>query len=810
MLRLLYLKSILLFSMGTVFANSPISNGLSITWPTERTVFQRNLSDQANVSFAAQYTKSSTAGYSAQYRIQLLTLDLGIATGSPTAWNNVNFNNTIGSFRTLIGTISNLSKGWYELQIQIIDVNNIQKAYQKIKFGVGDVFLIAGQSNSQGFEGILLNALSQDPRVIAYYRDGYDVLPDAVNIDTLSVVAGIGIVPTRRGIRRQSFRDFAKLKQNGNRMFPNGIDSWCYAVLGKEIQAITNAPITFFNAGASGSDVENWTESIPQNPITKGTTHFRFDIPFGPNDLFGNFPTTPYVPFRNTLQMFGSIMGIRAVLWHQGETDSELKRPSVYPSQDFNYYQNALQTLIAQSRSDFKDANNNNQNSLSWFVSKVSFWRSYYDNITNVWNDQINANLKSKQTAVANNNNHGADTDGISMFSHPFFPDDTTRAVGSYNVHYSNYGLKMLADKWLSSQPWTGNPISGKPLLPITVTQSGSIVNGANSFNFTAPAGYAKYFWVISGDILTNYVGDTRTLSDIALFGNQTIMCYVSKSSDPNEMNFFACQPVRGGSINSIAYPDFLSFDSPDGDFVTTPTPIDQKAYNVVNGTNFIKNNGTKVNYQAGKAIILENGFKAENGTTFKAEIVTFANLPTLSWFSNNIGSGSGSSTLSNGILSINGNGALGGYTDNIHFYNATYSGNVTIIARIDAMSATNGHRAGIMIRNSTSNDSGFYEFIIDGNGNVGKIKRKNAGNNAEFVASAQCPLSSSWLKIVKVGNTIDYAIKPNDTSDWLPVVGWDVHSDNNFNNNYQIGFVAYNGASAIFSNISVNGIAVN
>ena len=618
---------------------------------------------------------------------------------------------------------------------------------------------------------------------------------------------------------KQSLVNFEKIKRQGNYIYPNGVDSWCYAELGNDILNVTQCPVAFFNAGASGSDIENWTESIPQNPVTQGLTHFRFARdannvgcifqPSNPSycdaDLFGKFPTTPYVPFRNTLQTFCSITGIRGILWHQGETDSERNGSS-----NFDYYETNFATLKNRVRTDFRDENNNPQNNLSWFVSRVSWWRSFPDNpnvqIPN-WSDQINANLISKQTNLGNSNRNGANTDNIRMQSNPSNLSDYTRARGDYNVHFSNYGLRLLADKWLAAQPWTGNPISGKPLLPITVTEA--VNPGTNIYSLSAPVGYAEYIWVISGGLFSNYIYKGRNLNEVKLYSSQTVMCYVSKSSDPNEQNFFPCQPVTIGKESASFYPDFLTFYSPNLDFLTTPNPLDQKAYNYINATNAIKNNGTKINYQAEKAIILENGFTAEQGTTFKAEIVNIPDV-TQNWISTNIGNGTGSSTVSNGVLSISGTGLIGDYIDSFRYYHTNYTGNVIITARIDGMSTTADKRAGIMIRNSTSNDSGFYEFIIDGNGNVGKVKRKNIGDKSDLYGYAQSPLSGSWIRIIKNGNNIECEFKPNDSSNWLPVVGWDDHSDNNFSNNYQIGFVAYNGASAIFSNISVNGLPLN
>lgn len=776
---------------------------LQFTFPFERMVFQRESTNQATVYFSAQYTNpnSNSFGYTAQYRIQPLDLQNGNTLGSPTTWTNISFNNTAGFFRTMFVNIPNLNSGWYQLQIRMIDGSGVQRAINYRKFGVGDIFVIAGQSNSQGYEGAANNPNSDDSNIISYYTGSNYTdaqLPDAVNIYSNSVLdENDSKIITRSGTRVKSMDMFHKMQQNFIRIFPNGVNSWCYAVLGKDMQAVTQVPIMFFNAGAESTTIGNWIESIDG-----GSTYNRYT-----GGLYKEVSGLPYLGLRNTLQMFASIMGVRSILWHQGESDADQNAPN------YDYYVQKMNQLIGQVEEDFKDENNNNIGNLTWYISQVSWYGA--DKNAN-YAGKKNQNLIDKQVSLVDNVNKktGAITDVIEMKSNPNNTNDFTRAPdGQYNqnVHCSDYGLYLLGQKWLNAQVWNGNPIKSKPLLPITITQvSGGL------YNLTAPLQpngqyYAKYFWVKTGNSLTNYIGDSQTLENVNLYAG-SITCYVSKSADPNEMNFFACQPVYMGlpNLGSPPCPTFLTYDSPNDDFLTTPSPIDQKANNVINATNAIKNNGTTVNYKAGKAIVLENGFKADASTIFKAEIIGCDNVPIQTWFSDNVGSGSGSSSLSSGVLSISGNGSLGGTNDNIHYYHSTYSGDVNIIAKIEGISTTDGHRAGIMIRNSIADNSGFYEFIIDGNGNVGKLKRKNAGDGAGFYGYAQCPTSGSWIKIEKTGNTIKCYFKPDDTYNWLEVIGWDDHTDNNFNSSFQIGFVAYSGASATFSNISVNGTPIN
>lgn len=111
------------FQKSNLFASTA---NLSINWPSERTVFQRNINNQANFYFSAQYTINNSLNYVAEYQIQPLSLLDGTINGSPTSWIPIGFNNTVGSVRTLIGNYNGLAKGWYQLKIRIL-YNNVQQ-----------------------------------------------------------------------------------------------------------------------------------------------------------------------------------------------------------------------------------------------------------------------------------------------------------------------------------------------------------------------------------------------------------------------------------------------------------------------------------------------------------------------------------------------------------------------------------------------------------------------------------------------------------------------------------------------------------
>jgi hypothetical protein len=100
-------------------------------------------------------------------------------------------------------------------------------------------------------------------------------------------------------------------------------------------------------------------------------------------------------------------------------------------------------------------------------------------------------------------------------------------------------------------------------------------------------------------------------------------------------------------------------------------------------------------------------------------------------------------------------NGIGGSTVDNHYFYQKTYSGNVTIIAKIASKSNSSGVRVGLMFKTNTGASSQFYAIVQQGNDNiVGKIYRETDNNTANILQFTNAP-ANVWLKIKKVGNVI-------------------------------------------------------
>jgi hypothetical protein len=164
-------------------------------------------------------------------------------------------------------------------------------------------------------------------------------------------------------------------------------------------------------------------------------------------------------------------------------------------------------------------------------------------------------------------------------------------------------------------------------------------------------------------------------------------------------------------------------------------------------------------------------------------------------------------------------NNGNGNTTDKFHYVYKTLTGDVTIIAKISSLIATDGKRTGIMFRSSTADNAQYFELIQDGNGNVGLIKRSSDGGAGGLIGFAATPVNATWIKIIKMGNSFAAAY----SSDSNPEVNnaWNYNFTNYgntqtspvmmiFGSSFLMGFVVYdNGGStsqATLNNITING----
>ncbi|ADQ16817.1 hypothetical protein Lbys_1094 [Leadbetterella byssophila DSM 17132] len=385
-------QAIILF----VFLIAATSNTYSqdISFPIDRAVFQRSSNSAAataTVTFAGEFTENASGSgttNNSTYEIRRLRID-GVDLGayiSPTTFS--------GSQKTRIGTsvgytfyfTLNVPTGWYQLNVK----NGSNSVVKSIKFGVGEVFVIAGQSNAQGYgaTGFGYSAVNNT----------YDCIGSLKNVQNIGYWGGgVGYVSDYVNLERPVFgllrytTDIANPANNNPWIGPNSTRTWYYLWLGERLAKTHSAsplsttngnyttqppvPIMFYNAAIAGTSINNWEGSMKK---TKGFFNSTYTNPLNnsnnpysiPN--FTDYPSnTPwdsnneydilFTVFKNVLSFYGGMFGVRTVIWHQGEAEtktlSNLHNAGVYSWQgpvptgyNVKDYGTKLKAIIDESR----------------------------------------------------------------------------------------------------------------------------------------------------------------------------------------------------------------------------------------------------------------------------------------------------------------------------------------------------------------------------------------------------------------------------------------------------------------------------
>lgn len=294
---------VLFFSVQvTVFAQ------VSITFPVNRAIFQRNASNTGVIPIGGTF----------QARVEKIEARLiPINGGNLVDWTAIAVNPNYGTF---IGGIY-AQAGWYKLEIRASFGGNIIGTSSIEKVGIGEVFIVSGQSNAQGYEG----------------RGNLPAYDDRVNCITNFYSYG--------QISEPPFPIISQLSENV-KIAPLGNGSWCWGKLGDLLTTKLNVPILFINTGFEAMGIEAWSKSA--------------DGERGQDFYSGNFalPGYPYENLKKSLHYYANMFGVRSVLWHQGETDNDKKTST-------EKYRQGLEYIIDRSR---RDTGKN----ISWMISRVS------------------------------------------------------------------------------------------------------------------------------------------------------------------------------------------------------------------------------------------------------------------------------------------------------------------------------------------------------------------------------------------------------------------------------------------------------
>lgn len=278
----------------------PILAQLRITTPVSRMVFQRTQHNEANVLVAG--LAPATAN-----RVEARFVPLAIGQGAVTPWTTLDMLAGSSAFR---GKVT-VSAGWYRLDVRAKNGTTILTETRVNRVGVGEVFVVAGQSNAYGgFERV---PSATDDRVSCI-----DFRQDSLSEQLLPL----------------QFSRFSYGTSVGPSQPPH-----MWGLLGDKLVQRLNVPVLFLGAALGATSSAEWRQSAEGN--------------------IGNTPNLAvYRRLGAVLLHYVTRTGARAVLWHQGESDI---------STDNQTYYNNIRYVIEKSRQQLGSA------PIPWVVSRASY-----------------------------------------------------------------------------------------------------------------------------------------------------------------------------------------------------------------------------------------------------------------------------------------------------------------------------------------------------------------------------------------------------------------------------------------------------
>jgi hypothetical protein len=292
---------------------------VAVTFPTPRAVFQRDAANRATVFVAGTYSLPVD-------RIEVRTRLSGTAALS-TTWQLLQQAPKNGQFR---GTVR-LQGGWHQIEVRGVRRDTVVATTLLEPVGVGEVFLVAGQSNAMGIPNLGAKGSATDwVSVVNRLNKTYDekqvltISPDQPNPNPV----------------------FSRPTADSD-IFPTGETPWFWGEFGDLLGSRLRVPVLIFNTGWAAATAENWSHSADSRPA-----YNMYVGKYWPN-------LQPYANFRNTLRDYHSQFGLRAVLWQHGESDA------AHTNITKDAYQGYLQNIINRSRQHAR-------HDLAWVVAYSS------------------------------------------------------------------------------------------------------------------------------------------------------------------------------------------------------------------------------------------------------------------------------------------------------------------------------------------------------------------------------------------------------------------------------------------------------
>lgn len=408
---------------------------ITIGFPVQRIVFQRN---NANLGYVNVYGNVAQDCDRVEARLVARNSGQGVTTSWVVIDSKVDGQAYSGKIQS--------AGGWYNLEVRGVKNEIVLFTTSLERVGIGEVFLIAGQSNAQGY-GRSPNARgANDDRVNAYAPNYFN----AYNTDQYNNLPGY--------LDDLSFR---KVEANQS-IGPTGYTPYCYGELGDMLVNRLNVPVLFFNTGFTGTSSTNWVQSARNIPTYNET--------YG--DLLQN--GGPYRAFQVTLQSMNALTGFRTVLWHQGEYDRFTNGNNGLSAQEYAFN---LDFLIKQSRNDIGAQ-------IPWMVARASY---YYDLRWAALRGVDQRVIDGQNMVIGSTPNvwAGPSTDQIQV---PRYDG------GHFQNVTGSMGLTQLATAWnnaLNDSFFS----SANPVLPKDILKINHYCQGTNNVRLTLNNFYNEYYW---------------------------------------------------------------------------------------------------------------------------------------------------------------------------------------------------------------------------------------------------------------------------------------------------------------------------
>lgn len=438
------LKKTVLISI-LICCSNLIFSQIKLTSPQNRAVYQRNGFGFSAVTVAGSYDKQVD-----KVEARLIPIQSGQGTDvNFQDWKTIKNLPLNGNF----SIVMSVKQGWYRLEVRgSLNGTIVGDVVAIDRVGVGEVFIIAGQSNAEG-----VNEVS-------------GVFVDNDRVNCLSTLNDLD----RGGTDYVSLSPFSQLQTNST-IAPRGRNAWCWGRLGELLVNRLNVPVMFFNVALGGTTSTAWAETANGN--------------FTPNPYLGGIYVgkLPYQNMSDVLKYFVPRLGIRAILWCQGEADNTNSNAFNKASNEQTYISN-IQTVINKTRSE-------SGKNLNWVISLTSYNNGGID-------PKI---IRAQQTLIQQNANNaviqGPNTDVI-------------QPIGRQeNVHISSE-LPQLAMAWNNSltDSFFQNSTA---YIPVEVNDLGFNC-GDNRVHVTLPdtdkngIRYLNYQWSNNGLLFDNGIFSTN------------------------------------------------------------------------------------------------------------------------------------------------------------------------------------------------------------------------------------------------------------------------------------------------------------